>query len=307
MEELLDAAFERQGSALNILGSTLLDEARKGLSRVIDPGDDADIQLFSVQLRRMDFSACESDFKRGGRDGIPCFALSYTRKDRMVGRFPFEKLQWDNFRRAMNLLASSGIRQVRVWLDQCLWLRDANLVCWAHTGIVPYVIWPVVSLGLKIDTADRTIDSYERVWPFVEEVAGLLSMGVLTFCEMSQGGEALEHIVQYNQRVCLELEVSILAIFHIICEGALNELECSCPEDVMELVDMAQFNMENECQDVIIGGNWRSRIAPVQRCPQSRPFRSSAKSKYLASYSAGKVPLNLVGSDIKDHLIPKFS
>lgn len=290
MEELLDAAFQRQGSALNVLGSTLLDDARKGLSRVIDPGDDEDIQLFAVQLRRMDFSACESDYKRGGRDRIPCFALSYTGKDHMVGRFPFSEHQWENFRRVMSFLASSGIRQVRLWLDQCMWLRDTNLACWAHTGLVPYVIWPVVSLGYKIDTENRTIDSYERVWPFVEEAAGLLSLGVLTFSEISQNGEAMRHIVCFNQLSCLDLEVSILAIFHSICQGALNELQCSCPEDVMELVDMARFNMDNDFQDVVIGSNWRSRIAPVQRCPQSRPFKLSAKGKYFATCSTGKVP-----------------
>ncbi|KAI0561677.1 hypothetical protein FGB62_75g017 [Gracilaria domingensis] len=248
--ELLEEVHKRQAKVASSLGKIVFDEACKGLSRVLHPADDTDIQLFGIQLRRSGYAACEQDYHRCGRDNIPIFAISYTHRNRSVGSYKFSDDSWDNFQVAMHILVNSNVQKVRVWLDQCLWLRDSNLGCWAHTGLIPYIKWPVFSLGVKAPERDRTFESFYRVWPYLEEIAGIWSMGVITTCELHQEDEQdcpspVTH-VRYNQRVCLEPQASLYLLFHAICDGKITDLDCACNDDVHELIDMAKFNMEHE-------------------------------------------------------------
>ncbi|CAN8063533.1 unnamed protein product [Agarophyton chilense] len=299
MEELLEEARKRQRSVVENLGRLVFDEACKGLSRVLHPKDDTDMQLFGIQLRRMDYAACEQDYHHCGRDNIPIFAISYTHSEHQVGRYAFSDEQWENFEAAMRLLAKSNILKVRVWFDQCLWLRDSNLGCWAHTGMIPYVTWPVISLGLKVPEKDRTHDTYERVWPYLEEIAGLWSMGVITTSEMHQEDEddvpvPVQH-VRYNLRVCLDPQVSLYLLFHAICDGNLNELTCRYKEDIHELMDMAKYNMDYESDHVIVGSNWRARTTPLDRRRRGQRFRDvhcSVKGQFITAFSSGMVYLD---------------
>lgn len=260
--DLLVQVNSRPHSARETLGDTAVVEARKGLSRVLRPRDDADLELFATQLKNTDASACEPDF-RGIKDKVVCFAMSYVHTKKPVGRFKFTSEQWGNFKAACAEISGSGVQEMRVWLDQCLWLRDASQGAWAHTGLMPYVLWPVISLGVKSAGGERTLVTFDRMWPFVEEVAGLWSMGVIITSELrgSTVDSGHRRWLSFQLRRRCEPEMSMMLILLNIFHGAVDDLHTGWKEDVEELKEMAKWNLVCANENVIVGSDWRSRIA----------------------------------------------
>lgn len=267
-QELLMQVNTRPHSARVTLGDTAVLEARKGLSRVLRPGDEADLELFAQQLRNTDASACEPDFRRIN-DKVLCFAVSYVHTDAPVGRFKFTRDQWGNFKAACAEIADCSVMEMRVWLDQCLWLRDASQGAWAHTGLMPYVLWPVISLGVKAAGGERTLETFRRMWPFVEEVAGLWSMGVIITSELRgknvESGSRRWLSLQLRHRC--EPEVSMRLILLNIFHGAVDDLHTGWAEDVEELKEMARWNFICDSEQVIVGSDWKSRTGNLSLKP----------------------------------------
>lgn len=283
-EELLMQVNTRPHSARATLGDTAVVEARKGLSRVLRPGDDADLELFAQQLKNTDAVACEPDF-RGMKDKVVCFAISYVHSQEPVGRFKFTADQWDNFKAACREISDCGVKEMRVWLDQCLWLRDASQGAWAHTGLMPYVLWPVISLGVKAAGDERTLETFERMWPFVEEVAGLWSMGVIITRELrgSTAGATSRRWMSFQLRHRCEPEMSMRLILLNIFHGAVDDLHTGWTEDVDELKEMARWNFTCEGDEIIVGSDWKSRIAKLPR-RQCYTLLSSLHLPYQMEY-----------------------
>ena len=265
-QDLLMQAQTRPHSARVVLGDTAVLEARKGLSRVLQVGSEGDLELFAQQLKSSDNAACEPDF-REYNDKIPCFAISYVHSDRPTGRFKFSVEQWDSFKAACEEIFGSGVKEIRIWLDQCLWLRDASQGAWAHTGLMPYVMWPVISLGVKAAGAEKTLDTNERMWPFVEEVAGLWSMGVIITRELR--GKTMDtgsrRWLSFQLRHKCEPEESMRLLLLNIFHGAVDGLQTGWQEDVEELKDIAKWNVLCETEHAIVGSDWRSRMARLER------------------------------------------
>lgn len=288
-QELLMQVNTRPHSARAKLGDTAVVEARKGLSRVLRPGDEADLELFAQQLKNADAAACEPDF-RGIKDKVPCFAMSYVHSNEHVGRFKFSPEQWGNFKAVCEEMYDCGVTKIRVWLDQCLWLRDASQGAWAHTGLMPYVLWPVISLGVKAPGAERTLETYKRMWPFVEEVAGLWSMGVIITSELrgKTADSGSRRWMSFQLRLKCEPEISMEMILLNIYHGAVDDLHTGWQEDVDELKEMARWNVMCKSDDIIVGSDWRSRIAtlPPQYLHQIVPsLRLPYKLEYFQSFN----------------------
>ena len=266
--DTIPQARARIASATVKLGSLAVTEARKGLSRVLETGNDNDLEHFAWQLQTADKAACELDYEK--KDDIPTFALSYQQFDPPPGsRFKFgdglQCRQWANFVVCMKEIAFCGIPRVRVWLDQCLWLRDASQGGWAHTGIVPYVLWPVVSLGYKRPGAERTVLTERRMWPFVEEVAGLWSMGVLIVEEMRDmtNEGSLRRSSSFNRRIKLEPEGALGLLLLNVFHGACDALKTGWKKDVEELEEMAVWNVFANTDEIFVGSDWKHRVAAV--------------------------------------------
>ena len=266
--ETIQQAKTRIHSARVILGDTAIMDARKGLSRPIQTGNPNDIELFGDQLKNSQIDACELNYKNFV-DKILCIAVSYVQCEHPIGRFKFSAEQWNSLKVVLANLFYCGITEVRLWLDQCLWIRDVGQESWAHTGLIPYVLWPVVSLGVKRFQHDRTTASYRRMWPFVEELAGLWSMGLMITKEM-RGGNAESgnrSELSYNLRYRLDPEQSMYLILMNIYHGAADGHETGWKEDVEELKEMARLNISSEINGIAIGSDWRSKIvlgAPKQ-------------------------------------------
>ena len=45
-------------------------------------------------------------------------------------------------------------------------------------------MWPVISLEVKRDGAECSVESRKCMWPFLEEISGLWGMGVMFAWEM---------------------------------------------------------------------------------------------------------------------------
>ncbi|KAI0564191.1 hypothetical protein FGB62_29g133 [Gracilaria domingensis] len=267
---VVEQAYTRPHSARVKLGGTAVEEACKGLSRVLYPGDGNDIQKFGSQLSNSDRGAIAEDYLSCLQQRVPCFAVSYVQTKPVSGRFKFSDAQWQNLHVALRTLSENGVTECRLWLDQCLWLRDASQGAWAHTGILPYVLWPVISLGDRVMQGERTTASYERMWPFVEEVAGLWSLGVLVTSEMrgKEVSQGVRRSLSYNIRVKMEPEETMKLLLFNIFHGATDGLKTGWQEDVKELQEMARWNVECSSQDVIVGVDWRTRIAGYQKQPR---------------------------------------
>ncbi|CDF41344.1 unnamed protein product [Chondrus crispus] len=265
-QDLLMQVQTRPHSARVVLGDTAVLEARKGLSRVLQVGSNGDLELFAQQLKSSDNAACEPDF-RERNDKIPCFAISYVHSDTPTGRFKFSVEQWDSFKAACEEIFGSGVKEIRIWLDQCLWLRDASQGAWAHTGLMPYVMWPVISLGVKAAGGEKTLDTNERMWPFVEEVAGLWSMGVIITRELR--GKTMDtgsrRWLSFQLRHKCEPEESMRLLLLNIFHGAVDGLQTGWQEDVEELKDLAKWNILLETSSIIVGSDWKLRVANLRR------------------------------------------
>lgn len=248
------------------MGDHAVIEARKGLSRLLRADDPNDLSLFAHQLHTSDKAACEPNYQNY-TETVPSFALSYVQQRPPEGsRFKFSSEQWQRFLRIVGELCKCGVVHFRVWLDQCLWLRDASQESWAHTGIMPYILWPVLSLGDRVMGADRTWQSRQRMWPFVEEVAGLWSLGLIMASEMR--GKTMQSGVRdwmsFNLRLKCEPERSVWIVLLNIFHGATDHLQTGWREDVEELNEMAKLNFTRQVQNVIIGSDWRSRVTSAQ-------------------------------------------
>lgn len=239
-----------------------MQDACKGLSRLIqiDRGDD--IELFAHQLRASDRAASQRYSIID--NNVPCFAISYV-QHAPVGRFKFSAAQWINLKVALAEIVSSGVRRCHLWIDQCLWLNDASQTSWAHTGLIPYVMWPVVTLGSKKFDNDKTVESNTRMWPFVEEIAALWGMGLLTTQEMrsTKVESGSRRHVSYSQRCRLEPEESMRMLLVNVFHGAIDDLQTGWVDDVQELKEMARWNVNADNEHVIVGSDWRSRIAKI--------------------------------------------
>ncbi|KAI0560711.1 hypothetical protein FGB62_103g05 [Gracilaria domingensis] len=260
-QELLFQMQARVPSACKSLGLAPIREARKGLSRVLSPTHQ-DIELFATQLKNSQVEAIELNWNNVD-DHLPCFAISYVQHQQQ-GRYKFSHEQWRNFHTAVQAIAAAGVRHFRVWLDQCLWLRDASQANWAHTGIVPYVLWPVIALGAKSPGGERTKDSFHRMWPFVEQLAGLWGMGLIVASEYrnhhSVEGDHRSWL-SYNLRTKTEPELDMKIILLNIFHGAADALKTGWVEDVLELKEMAKANVMYSNDEIIIGSDWKTRFS----------------------------------------------
>eukprot|EP00178_Gracilaria_changii_P024102 TRINITY_DN7272_c0_g1_i1.p1 TRINITY_DN7272_c0_g1~~TRINITY_DN7272_c0_g1_i1.p1 ORF type:complete len:578 (+),score=54.98 TRINITY_DN7272_c0_g1_i1:204-1937(+) len=294
-QELLLHMQSRIPSACVSLGLPTVKEARKGLSRVLSPTRQ-DINLFAAQLKNSDKEAIEPNW-HDLDDQLPCFAISYV-QHAPQGRYKFSTGQWTNFHTVVQAIAAAGVKQFRVWLDQCLWLRDASQASWAHTGIVPYVLWPVIALGTKAPGGERTKDSFHRMWPFVEQLAGLWGMGLIIASEYRD----LDFVegnhrpwLSYNLRVSTEPEADLWIILLNIFHGAADALETGWINDVIELKEMARINvMYSTNNKIIIGSDWKRVVSSLQ--PLSSYFAIDNMSLPAKSEFLGDFDLYLDGS-----------
>ena len=260
---VLQAAIERPDAARQAFGVEALMEAGKGLSRVLTLNDVEDIERFGKQLRKADAAVVAEDYVTA-MDGIVVFALSYTQHNAKDGRFKFSDEQWTDLKQALLDLGRAGVQKIRLWYDQCLWLRDASQRSWAHIGVLPYTIWPVLSLGTKRSgAADRSLATFKRFWPFVEEVAGLWGGGVVFTRELRTPTSSkmdTRKWYSYNRRAELPpaetLRLVLLNIFH----GAADDLRTGWQDDVVELQEMARWNVMYGERSPIIGPDWRNRL-----------------------------------------------
>ena len=288
----------RPVSARARLGKNAVLEARKGLSRVIDATSFQDIHLFGEQLRHNDQRAVEIDWSQ--EDNLPIFAVSYVQMYPSTGRFKFNTEQWECFVRIIGQLVECGVAKFRVWLDQCLWLRDASQGGWAHTGLLPYIIWPVISLGMKRVGAETSVESRKRMWPFLEEISGLWGMGVMFAREMraanAKGG--CRKWMSYSHRARLEPELGMELLLHNIFHGAADHLETGWQEDVKELKEMARANVLLNGTELYIGSDWKQRISLTRASLKTMAGVINAITLPVASRSNGGVNLYLEGSRV---------
>ena len=281
-KDLLDQIYVRPHSARVKSGDIAVQEACKGLSRIIYPASEDDIQMFALQLCQTDRAAIVEDYHACLCEKIPCFAISYVQGQTPRGRFKFSDEEWLNFHAAMKVLVEAGISKCRIWLDQCLWIRDASQGAWAHTGIMPYVLWPVISLGTKMLGGEKTVASYERMWPFVEEISGLWSLGVILTSERRgrDSSAGVRRAVTFNHRVKLEPEETMRLLLLNIYHGATDGLHTGWKEDVKELQEMAKWNVEC-CKDkFIVGIDWKRRITNLTK--RSLSFQDIVKGLMLS-------------------------
>lgn len=262
--EFLEQISTRPHSAEVGFGHVAVLEARKGLSRPINISDRNDLEFFATQLRNCDRAACLVDSGQSGSwSNYPIFALSYEHCNPPVGRFKFSEEQWFNLLAATEAILKCGITVVHLWLDQCLWLRDASQECWAHTGLMPYTLYPVISLGAKRPGGQRTLSSYSRMWPFVEEVVALWSMGLIVTRELRdrQNSGSSRRWLSFNSRERLQPEYSFRLILLDIYHGAVDHLQTGWSADVEELREMAHWNFLYDTNEIVVGSNWRMRLA----------------------------------------------
>lgn len=281
--EIIEQINSRPYSVIVKFGEEAIFEACKGLSRVITPGNIQDLQLFGNQLRASDKRAFAENYEHCLKDRVHCFAVSYVQKNEgVVGRFKFTGEQWENLQIALSEIRKAGVQKCRLWLDQCLWIRDVSQASWAHTGLLPYVLWPVISLSTKVAGQDRTMPTFERMWPFVEEVAGLWSLGVITTKEfrdsMCKPGDERK-CLSFNHRLKLEPEESFWLLLLNIYHGAANALSTGWTEDVKELREMARWNVECTAPDPIVGPGWRNKVTSFAKHPSYAILQSLQISK----------------------------
>lgn len=257
---LLDQLATRPSSAVVKFGNAAIQEARKGLSRIVNIRDYNDVLLLEKQLKTVDVAAVEKNYLRI-EDDIPCFALSYEHRQE-IGRFKFSDEQWKGLVGLFKAMNDQGIHKVRLWLDQCLWLRDASQGAWAHTGILPYILWPVICLGTRKFGCDRSRESFERMWPFVEEVAGLWSMGVIFVWNMRDRliEKGVRTDISFSLREMLPPELSMSIVLLNIYHGAVDLLKTGWKEDVDELKEMARWNVNSSAENLCLGSDWKQRV-----------------------------------------------
>lgn len=270
----------RTFSAIRYLGEDAIVEARKGLSRVIRTGVPDDVEEFASQLKseneKKRWKACASNYTNFRDDDVLCVALSYVHqpKDKCVERFKFSTEQWGNFKNMMATLAQNGVEKIRIWLDQCLWIRDASQPSWVHIGLVPYVLWPVLSLGTKKVGGERTLPTYDRVWPFMEELAGLWSLGVFITRERRNTETEDSRVwISHNQRHCCEPEVSMIIMLLNVFHGALDSLHTGWTKDRDELQDMAKWNILSDTEELMVGPKWKEMLSAKTSRPVEDMFK----------------------------------
>lgn len=227
---------------------------------MLDARVQRDIEKFGDQLCEKDPAAIEMNWKT--EDRIPIFAVTYVQRNPSIGRFKFDQDQWSALLYITQKLARAGVAQFRLWLDQCLWLRDASQQAWAHTGLLPYTMWPVICLGKKQADSDKSVESRERMWPFVEEVAGLWGMGVLFAREMRSKDEnsGFRWWPSCQLRARSEPEDVMMILLLNIFHGAMDHLQTGWQDDVIELGEMAAANIFSSSDQLFVGSDWRQRV-----------------------------------------------
>lgn len=72
------------------------------------------------------------------------------------------------------------MRRVRFWLDQCIELGNRGQGPLMNVRILPYTVWPVLSLRVKRShDTDRTTASEQHYRIFLVELAGLWGAGLI--------------------------------------------------------------------------------------------------------------------------------
>lgn len=258
--ETQSQARTRVFSAEYTFGDEAIREARKGLSRVILTSDAKDIDLFAHQLRTNDHRACDPSHIK--EKEVFHMAISYiptTTQD--SNSFDFCSSQWENFKAALQQLYSSGVNYVRVWLPPCLRICDESPSSVVHERLIPFIIWPVLSLGVKVVDRDRTFASFQRASNFLEELSALWSIGLIVTQEQtSRNKDFVKRKVSYNIRERLEPEQSLLHMFHHIYHGAIDDMISSQDEQMQELKSLALIHVGYKLDKVVIGSDWRSRV-----------------------------------------------
>lgn len=270
-EHVLEQALARPYSAHGTLGQEAFAEACKGLSRELKTNDPFDLEHFAQQLRDNGKTAVERNYESVVADSV-VFAVSYVHHDTPIGKFKFSELQWADLKVFLVQLSHSGVKKVRLWYDQCLRLRDLSQRSWAPIGILPYAIWPVISLGAKrFCSADRTIATQERFWPFFEELAALWGIGLFVTRELrSAQGEMLYSLRSFSYNIRAELEPNealamvLLNVFH----GATDGLKTTCIGDVDELKDMARWNVLFGNSAAVVVVDWREKLGMERADPE---------------------------------------
>lgn len=175
------------------------------------------------------------------------FVVSY-RHFEPQGKFKFSSDQWEKLKRFFEMLSIAGVKKIRLWLDQCLRMRDSNSTSWAHTGIFPYCIWPVISLGTKLQTNDdRTLESMDRYWLFLEEISALWGAGLIIMSERST----------YNSRKKLNSENAMKLVLLNIFHGAAVDLDTEWNDDKIILKEIAKQYIFSGSSKLSVGPNWK--------------------------------------------------
>ena len=267
--------------ALTKLGQCVVD-TRKGLSRVLTASQD-DLSLFARELMTSNTRALEPHWQTHNWDDIPTFAVSYVHHEGR-GFYRFSEQQWRNLTNAINKIAESGVQHFRLWLDQCYIMRGHESSSWAQIGIVPYVIWPVISLGVKWLNSDRTESSYKRMWPFLEEISALWGMGIIIASEHASYNptEGFKPSISYDVRRMLSPEKTMALVLTNMFHGAADKLATSAATDKQELNDLARSNILTNSSDVVVGYDWRQRL-------DAKP---PADAQSVLEYLSGKLDCN---------------
>ena len=286
--DLLEEMLIRREAAVSYFGRATLDEASKGLSRRLELSDEDDIENFRKQLQSGLDEACERRYTTCWEEESFCFAVSYAQHDgKNKGRFKFSKEQWENLKAILKVIRSRGVSSCRIWLDQCLWLRDPHQRSWAVCGLFPYLLWPVIALGDRRWDSDRTTATYERMWPFVEEVLGLWSLGVITTSEQrgARKKDGCRKWMIRNHRRRLEPEESMRLLLLNIYHGGVEGLKTGWTGDVKELQDIAKWNVEFGTDRLVVRSDWRQVIASQA---VSKPFASILEKMVLRRGNKGE-------------------
>lgn len=179
----------------------------------------------------------------------------------------------------MRQLAAAGVKRVRFWLDQCVRQDKSNKRSWAHTGILPYAICPVASLGVKRHHyTDRNFENEKRFWLFAEEVCGLWEAGLIIMRYMNQPGTQHPDVQIYpdldlkysiahsslNLQEELSPHESIEMLFRNLLHCAADHLDSACLEDKQVLKNMARINifygLDNKHGNrfyTLVGSDWK--------------------------------------------------